>query len=238
MIAEKRTKSPPAFTVSLLQPGSTQDEIEAAVTVINDAFGYFNPPPDEKNFFVGDKTFMPDLHRYQILCGLVGGKVYVAKTNETSEVVGAAVWFGPGQELGAAEAQEEQQRIFNAFLEKIGRKYPGLPAWWTNYFLPTYSQFTSRVLGDPTYKLDAWHLQLIGVASRTKGQGIGTALMKVAMDEAALCEKPRERRLTVEAGPRGFYKALGFVERGEHKFESEQGIEMPLCCLSCDKESV
>lgn len=38
-------------------------------------------------------------------------------------------------------------------------------------------------MGDPEYKLDAWHLQLMGVASKYKHRGIGTELMKVVIDE-------------------------------------------------------
>jgi hypothetical protein len=47
---------------------------------------------------------MPYLSRYEVKCGLVGGEVYVARSTETSEVIGTAVWFGPGQELGTSYA--------------------------------------------------------------------------------------------------------------------------------------
>lgn len=41
---------------------------------------------------------MPHLHRYQVKCGIVAGRVYVAES-ASGEVCGAAVWFGPGEEL-------------------------------------------------------------------------------------------------------------------------------------------
>lgn len=39
-----------------------------------------------------------DLHAAQIRAGLIGGLVYVAEV-EGRGVAGAAVWFGPGQDL-------------------------------------------------------------------------------------------------------------------------------------------
>lgn len=51
-----------------------------------------------KSFLTGDKAYTPDLHRYQVMCGIVAGRVYVAES-ETGEALGAAIWFGPGQEL-------------------------------------------------------------------------------------------------------------------------------------------
>lgn len=50
------------------------------------------------SFLAGENRYSHDLGRWQIECGIVAGRVYVAETT-TGEIVGAAVWFGPGEEV-------------------------------------------------------------------------------------------------------------------------------------------
>ena len=46
----------------------------------------------------GDVEFFGDFHRSTVVAGLLGGEVYVAE-NASQDIVGVAVWFGPGREM-------------------------------------------------------------------------------------------------------------------------------------------
>lgn len=88
--------------------------------MLSDAFGYYEEPRDgtspmpnplplfqyltsfvEKSFFAGDKTFLPDLMRFHVHCGLTDGKVYLAESVGHGGV-GASIWHGPGEEFMGA----------------------------------------------------------------------------------------------------------------------------------------
>lgn len=55
------------------------------------------------SFILGGHTeLQPAMNRALVKAGLVGGKVYIAEMNQDEvdhEIVGTAVWFGPGEGL-------------------------------------------------------------------------------------------------------------------------------------------
>ena len=51
-----------------------------------------------KDFFAGKRTLIPELMRFHVACGLVGGKVFLAETVDHIPV-GVAIWYGPGEEF-------------------------------------------------------------------------------------------------------------------------------------------
>lgn len=46
-----------------------------------------------------DKSFVGPFWLTTVLCGLLGGEVYVAETSDEKRIVGCAVWFGPGHTM-------------------------------------------------------------------------------------------------------------------------------------------
>ncbi|TDL30001.1 hypothetical protein BD410DRAFT_710196 [Rickenella mellea] len=181
----------------------------------------------------GNKSLVPDVHRAQIKAGLIGGRVYVAEIDQVG-IVGAAVWFGPGEEL--LSSPDQAAAGFNQFMGDLGSRDPEMPAWWMTSFLPNYGKFTSEALGDPKYKHNGWHLQLLGVEPKYQRHGVGTALIKYVKDIDATSESKHLSVETETEGARQFYKQVGFIERGETTVESEKklGGSCPMWCLSYD----
>jgi len=229
-----------------LSKTASDEEIEAVTRVMGDAF----EGDKITNFLVGgfvgrggpkdpkDKSLVPALHRAQIKAGLIGGKVYVAEL-ESVGIIGAAVWFGPGEELFQSEDQTEAG--FNQFMAELGSRDPDMPEWWSTYFLPKYNSFASESFKDPKYKLNGWHLQLIGVHSKYQKHGVGTALIKEIKHKGSKLEQGQSENLwmtleTQTADARRFYKGIGFVDRGEMSVKSEKKSNetCPFWCLSSD----
>ncbi|KAI0699224.1 hypothetical protein BC835DRAFT_1412687 [Cytidiella melzeri] len=214
-----------AVGITANAPPPTEKDIEGACAAILDAFGYNNDPLETPSFLSGDNTFSPDLCRWQIRCGLAAGKVYVAET-ASQDIVGAAVWFGPEEEVLKSNPRDKQQAFYDRFLSVVKAKYPKLPHWWNSCFLPRLDEFAAEALGDATAQLDSWNLQLIGVANAYKGRRIGTELIQVVKAKALQQKVPRERRLTVMAGPVEFYRSIGFELVHQTEIDSEKSLGM------------
>jgi GNAT superfamily N-acetyltransferase len=106
--------------------------------------------------------------------------------------------FGPGQKLLAGN---QRQQGWDAIMEQVSETSR---QWWDYVsvfnlvyrdcratsltrvlqFLEAYDQLWEEIDG-PGVKLASWHLQLIGTKPDRQRQGIGSALMSAAEQEAA-----------------------------------------------------
>ncbi|KAH8836113.1 hypothetical protein DL96DRAFT_1576777 [Flagelloscypha sp. PMI_526] len=108
-----------------------------------------------------------------VKAGFYDGQVYVAKSNQGNEIVGVAVWFGPGQRL--LQNQEQEERCgWNAFQQRLSAQSR---RWWS-YFNETYNYQIDLILG-PDVRLEGWHLQLLGVHPDYQRRGIATSLCEL-----------------------------------------------------------
>jgi len=228
--------------VRQLSTTASEAEVESTTQVMGDAFtgDVFTEMTVGASGAGAKSSLVADLHRAQIKAGLVGGRVYVAEI-EGVGIVGAAVSFGPGQELLGSPGQAEAG--FNHFMEELGKNNPTMPAWWMSYFLPKYSAFTTEALGDSGFKHNGWQLQLLGVRSEYQRHGVGRALVGFIEAEARATEPAlaASMKMSVETETEGalsFYKAVGFVERGKTTISGEEksqcGASCPMWCLSKD----
>ncbi|KAF8074749.1 hypothetical protein FPV67DRAFT_1665498 [Lyophyllum atratum] len=133
-------------------------EVKRVVDVLLAAFGEDDPIT---NFLVG------------------GGEVHVASLGpEVNNIVGAAVWYGPGQ---VSMSTEEQREVGS---KKFFAKCPEeLKKWWREHFLPSIDRLADESLG-PGFKEAQWSLLLFGVVPNHQRRGIAKAMMRVAEDRA------------------------------------------------------
>ncbi|KAK7043383.1 N-acetyltransferase domain-containing protein [Favolaschia claudopus] len=119
-----------------------------------------------------------------VIAGLMGGEVYVAEALDTQEIIGCAVWFGPGRAM--FDSEDQQEHALKPFMSALGSE---LETWWIDYFLPAYDAFVDSVLGKGT-KLGAWHLQLLGVDPAYHRQGAARLLLETVIKRAHAAEPP------------------------------------------------
>ncbi|TFK95732.1 hypothetical protein BDV98DRAFT_577328 [Pterulicium gracile] len=169
------------------------------------------------------------LKRAQLLSGLDGGEVWVAE--DKKEIVGCAVWFGPGRAMFDTDEQKKDLLgpVFARYDEDIRK-------WWPEYFLPRYGALTLSSFGtvpNPSpkaadksdaqipYKLAAWHLQTVGVLPTQRKKGI-LALLVDALKKKVTTPGPDEGiPLCLEAISEAnsvVYARLGFIEKGDGGF--------------------
>ncbi|KAK7013815.1 N-acetyltransferase domain-containing protein [Favolaschia claudopus] len=136
-----------------------------------------------------------------VIAGLMGGEVYVAEALDTPEIIGCAVWFGPGRAM--FDSEDQQEHALKPFMAALGSE---LEAWWIDYFLPAYDAFVDSVLGEGT-KLGSWHLQLLGVDPAYHRQGVARLLLETVIKRAPpiplVVETPAEIDIEI-------YTKLGF----------------------------
>ncbi|KZT21941.1 hypothetical protein NEOLEDRAFT_1072725 [Neolentinus lepideus HHB14362 ss-1] len=126
-----------------------------------------------------DKTKAFAMHRAALGGAALAGEIYVC-THKDLGMVSAAIWFGPGREF--YDSDEQREAGFNDLFRTFPQE---LQQWWLGYFLPKFSEATTKALGEEVKK-DAWHLQLIAVLPEHQGKGIGTALVKPVFERVRL----------------------------------------------------
>lgn len=144
------------------------EEIERMTDVLHEAFSF--------QYFIsalGDAERSKDLLRAHIKAALVdrAGEVYVAEA-ASGELVGVAVWFGPGTTFLRTEAQRKAG--WNQLYARLENVYQ---EWW-DYFLPFYDRYAAQAFGEGS-KLAGFHLQVIGVLPSHQRQGIASAFFDV-----------------------------------------------------------
>ncbi|KAF9016940.1 hypothetical protein BDZ89DRAFT_1075188 [Hymenopellis radicata] len=189
-----------AFTIrQLVATEATEEALAKAF-----ADDLFTATVNGKKEVGGDTTYVGPFWTTTVLCGLLGGEVYVAETaDEEKKIVGCAVWFPPKHSM--YDTKEEQDFVLGPLM---GSFPPELQEWWGKKFLPQYDVLNDATLG-PGVKHASWHLQTIGVdpAYQRKGaarQFIDTVHRKAAAQgETLVLECAKESNVRV-------YNALHF----------------------------
>ncbi|KAF9460507.1 hypothetical protein BDZ94DRAFT_1265750 [Collybia nuda] len=148
----------------------------------------------------------------------LGGEIYVATIGpEPEDIVGAAIWYAPGQ--SSMSTDEQRAAGWDQFLSVIPEE---LKSWWMEHFIPEIGRLADEALG-PGYKLKSWHLHLFGVVPTYQRRGLGKALMRVVDDLAKADGAPIVLETTTEIDVL-IYKKLGFDIKGETTIKSSLGV--------------
>ncbi|KAF9008605.1 hypothetical protein BDZ89DRAFT_1078864 [Hymenopellis radicata] len=185
----------PAFTIRQLVATEEQKKslaglesitgLKAAEEALAKAFAddLFTATVNGKKEAGGDTTYVGPFWTTTVLCGLLGGEVYVAETaDEEKKIVGCAVWFPPKHSM--YDTKEEQDFVLGPLMSS---------------FSPELQECES-----PGVKHASWHLQTIGVdpAYQRKGaarQFIDTVHRKAAAQgESLVTECAKEINVRVD----------------------------------------
>lgn len=171
-----------------------------------------------------DPTLVEALMRTHITTAVYGGEVYYAESS-SGDVLGVAVWFGPGQRFLDTEGQ--RQAGWYQLMERLDQKSRD---WW-KYFNSTYNDAAERVFGDGA-KVAAYHLQMFGVIPERQRQGIGSGLINFVEEKA----KAINVDLCLETvGPEDvvtrvidLYGGMGFTLKGTVDVKTFSGVDCKL----------
>ncbi|EJD46584.1 hypothetical protein AURDEDRAFT_164409 [Auricularia subglabra TFB-10046 SS5] len=174
----------------------TSDEIERMTDGLHESFGQM--------FFggaLGSKELSRDLLKHHINAALVdpAGEVWAVES-DAGDVLGVAVWFGPGSKY-LATPEQRQVGWDDLYAQLDGTKQQC-----------AYDDLTNEAFGEGV-KLGGYHLQVIGVIASAQRQGVGRALFK------AVEEKARARAVctcleTVGDYAVPIYRSLGYEVKG------------------------
>ncbi|KIM90552.1 hypothetical protein PILCRDRAFT_187461 [Piloderma croceum F 1598] len=213
---------PATFTIrQLMNP--TDEELDKGAKTLAEAFHYMF----FRSALEDDPSLVLQLLRAHITTAVYGGEVHYAESS-SGDVLGVAVWFGPGQMFLDSEGQ--RQAGWNQLMEKLDQK---TQEWWT-YFIDVYNDLCEKAFGAGA-KLAAYHLQMYGVMPERQRQGIGRELVKVVEDKARaikvdLCLENLGSDESV-AKMIELYKGLGFTPKGIESFKAFSGREAKMGCL-------
>ncbi|KAF9460511.1 hypothetical protein BDZ94DRAFT_1197671 [Collybia nuda] len=205
--------TPPAVIVRHLQ-NPTESEIDKIVSVLQAAFD-----GDLLTRFLvgGDTSLLRSKFEANVRAAVIGGTIYVAATSSNAEdIIGASIWFGPGQ--GSLMTKEQRAAGWDQFLETAPEE---LQQWWLDYFIPLMAQMSDLSLG-PGFKLQQWHLLLFGVTPEHHQKGYGRAMIttveKLAKADGVsiVLETPTDLDVKI-------YKRLGFNVMGQTVVTSPLG---------------
>ncbi|KAJ2926376.1 hypothetical protein H1R20_g10709, partial [Candolleomyces eurysporus] len=208
------------FEIVHLEKPSEQ-EIDRITKVLNSAF----EGDPFSSIVVGGYTDRPELVRLQVRQGVaaagIGGTIHVLKAD--GEIVGAALWFKPGQSMNSTEEQRAA-----GWDEFMSISPDDLKSWWLDYFIPLMSKHSKEAFGTgkngEVYPLEAWHLHLFGILPQFQGKGYGKKLVQFAEAEATKDEKDGvmvvETTTVVDVI---IYTKLGFEIKKQIEVESSVG---------------
>ncbi|KAK7464747.1 hypothetical protein VKT23_005954 [Stygiomarasmius scandens] len=205
-----------AYTLRQLSSSAATDaEIDAVVKCLDAAFAEdhftlvcIGGKPTSNGQVEADLDLMYDWNKAPVIAALLAGEVHVAETFDHG-ISGAAVWFGPGQDLFGSEDQRDTALV--PLLDKLSLE---LSQWLETDFLPRYKNFTDNAFGSNT-KTNSWHLQCIGTIPEERGKGIATALIDVIRAKKGDVKMVLE---TETAENLKFYNKNGFEVKGEASF--------------------
>ncbi|KAF8586972.1 hypothetical protein K439DRAFT_1614657 [Ramaria rubella] len=181
----------------------TKPEIDATVKALSEAFNY----AVYKAELGGDGSLVPVMLKAYVAAAPVGGEVYVAEV-EGKGVVGATVWFAPGQKFLGTEAQHNAG--WDQLMQQLDKKYT---SWWdyvradptcfgrlltfAQYF-PTYDAFCEKHFG-AGFKLNAYHLQASALVRDVED--------KIRSKHIPMCVETWRMQAPI-------YESMGFVIQG------------------------
>ncbi|KAJ6541353.1 hypothetical protein B0H19DRAFT_1173005 [Mycena capillaripes] len=144
--------------------------------------------------------------------GLLEGCVLLAVDSVSTDVLGVALGFGPGNGLYMTEAQRALG--FDAVTAKYTEE---MKEWWAE-FIQESRKLKEDTVGSDSI-LQAWYADNIATDPAQQGRGVGTALVK------ALCEKAKDDGVplflnAMTASNVAWYKKLGFEAKGTRDFRA------------------
>ncbi|RDB15772.1 hypothetical protein Hypma_003725 [Hypsizygus marmoreus] len=155
----------------------TVQEINRVIFILDAAF-------EDDDLFTtmlhgGDKALVHLRFETFVHAAAIGGQIEVATLGpQVEDIVGVAVWYGPGQSSSATEQQREVGvRRFLAALPEDLKK------WWLEHLVPVLEQLNKECL-DPGFSLSQWYLPFFAVHLQHHRKGIAKALMASAEDKA------------------------------------------------------
>ncbi|KAI0797696.1 hypothetical protein C8Q75DRAFT_14765 [Abortiporus biennis] len=153
-----------------------------------------------------------------------GGEYYVAK-NEAGQVVGAAMWFGPGGTVFSSP--ETRQRFIDTLLSKVSAE---TRKWWLETYGPTVGRIMKEAV-PPNGHIDTWYLLLIGVLPEYRRLGIATSLIKTVERKAqgSILSVTAAEDYTAKV-----YQGLGFEIGGQDEIWTPEGPHSPVFALKKD----
>ncbi|KAF5383783.1 hypothetical protein D9615_003711 [Tricholomella constricta] len=190
-------------------------EVKRVVEVLQAAFGEGDPFTD---FLVGgDRTLVPAKFESSVRAASMGGEIHVASLGPTiNDIVGTAVWYGPGQISMSTEEQREMAS--KVFYSKCPEE---LKSWWHEHFLPSMMRLANESLG-PGFKETQWALQLLGVVPEHHRKGIAKAMVKT-VEKRAKADNVSIVLETTTALDLLIYKHMGFEVKGQVTITSPLG---------------
>ncbi|KLO11092.1 hypothetical protein SCHPADRAFT_942348 [Schizopora paradoxa] len=163
-----------------------------------------------------------------VKAGVIGGEVYVAE-DTSGVIVGASVWFTPGQDF--LDSEEQRSAGYDKIMAKLAETSPKMSAWWTEYFNRHAAETFKNAFGDSHYGVNCWHLYLVGVQPSLQRRGIATALMDDAEARIRAHPESNEHARTIILGTSTdgkFYEKRGFTKKGEFDVKSIEELNEPL----------
>ncbi|KAF6752448.1 hypothetical protein DFP72DRAFT_815187, partial [Ephemerocybe angulata] len=162
--------------------------------------------------------------RASVGAAAVGGTVHVAVLPKSAGpeediIVGAAIWFAPGQCLNSTYQQREAG--WNQFMDAGS---DGMRRWWTEYFSPLVEKHVSDpdVFGGERYPDQVWDLNLLAVHPQFHQRGIAKSLLQYAELQAARIGRPLVLKTSTEVDVT-IYRRLGFEVKRKIEVESPIG---------------
>ncbi|KAF5340220.1 hypothetical protein D9611_007958 [Ephemerocybe angulata] len=154
----------------------------------------------------------------------IGGTIHVAvlphEEGKEEEIVGAAVWFAPGQVLNSTA---EQRAVgWDQFMQAGSE---GLRKWWNDYFIPLLIKHTAdpTIYGGPSiYPTQTWDLHLFATLPTYQRRGVARALIAhaeaLARESGAMLVLETATELDVM-----IYERMGFEVRRRVEVQSPVG---------------
>ncbi|KAJ8082188.1 hypothetical protein PM082_008035 [Marasmius tenuissimus] len=146
---------------------ASEAEISQTVQVIHEAF--------RKEFFsfaLQDPTLVEPFIESFVRATIAEGHPIVVRL-PGSGIVGAGLFFGPGQDSLATEHQKDQG--FNQLMRRVNED---ARRWFTEYFLKEMLHKLVEPAHGPGVQHNNYHLQIFGVSPNHQGKGIGKALLQ------------------------------------------------------------
>ncbi|ESK88655.1 acetyltransferase [Moniliophthora roreri MCA 2997] len=201
------------MSVRLLENPNDQ-QVKEIVKVFHEA--------NKRKFFLfalKDESLVEPFIEAMVRGTVIGGQLYVVETPDG--IVGATLWFGPGQiSLGS---EEQRQAGWNQLMEKLD---DATRRWFVDVFLASsLHDVPDKLYGQGGQKA-AYHLQLFGVLPQCQGKGYGKALLH-HVEEKAKSEGVDVVLETVGLKNVPMYKAFGYDLLGCGSFVLPEGLGDP-----------
>ncbi|XP_006463602.1 hypothetical protein AGABI2DRAFT_144875 [Agaricus bisporus var. bisporus H97] len=154
------------------------------------------------------------------MAGVVSPRGYIYVSLFEEEIVGVALWFGPGDELFATE--EQRAAHYDKWNQERG---PALVQWWNVNQAPPVNQLVKNS------RKDTWSLSLLAVSPHHRRRRIAYNLCKFVMDKA-MAQGEGASVLTQSQDNVKIYETMGFSMFGDVKIVGGPGGDYTIFSLT------